>query len=57
MGFPGSSAGKESTCNEEIQVTWVWFLGWEKPLEWEMETQSSILDTLLLYINIKPYLW
>ena len=28
--FPGSSAGKESTCNAGDRV---WFLLWEDPLE------------------------
>ena len=32
MGFPDSSAGKESTCNAGIE-TLVRFLGWEDPLE------------------------
>ena len=78
--FPGSSAGKESTCNAgdpslipgwgrcpgegigyplqyswaflvaqtvknlpTMQETWVWFLGWEDPLEEDMATHSSIL--------------
>ena len=36
-GFPGSSAGKESTCNSGG------FLGWEDPLEEGMATHSSIL--------------
>ena len=35
-GFPGSSAGKESTCN-------VGDLGWEDPLEEGMAIHSSIL--------------
>ena len=26
-----------------VQETWVWFLGWEDPLEKEMVTHSSIL--------------
>ena len=30
MGFPGSSAGKESTCNAG---DWGRSLGWEVPLE------------------------
>ena len=30
MGFPGSSAGRESACNAGDQVR---FLGWEDPLE------------------------
>ena len=33
MGFPGSSAGKESTCNAGVQETQVRFLSWEVPLE------------------------
>ena len=40
MGFPGGSAGKESTCNVG---TWVWSLGWEVPLEKGATTHSSIL--------------
>ena len=36
MGFPGSSAGKESACN-------VGDLGWEDPLEKGTATHSSIL--------------
>ena len=35
-GFPGGSAGKESTCN-------VGDLGWEDPLENGTATHSSIL--------------
>ena len=27
-----------------VQETWVWYLGWEDPLEKEMATDSSILD-------------
>ena len=34
--FPGGSAGKESTCNEDD-------LGWEDPLEKGKATNSSIL--------------
>ena len=40
MGFPGGSAGKDSTWNVEI---WVWSLGWEDPLEKGMATHSSVL--------------
>ena len=40
MGFPGSSAGKESAA---VQETPVGFLGQEDPLEEEMATHSSIL--------------
>ena len=39
-GFPCSSVGNESACNEE---TWVRFLGQEDALEKEMATHSSIL--------------
>ena len=39
MGFPGTSAGKESA----VQDTLVWFLGWEDPLKKGMATHSSIL--------------
>jgi len=40
QGFPGGSAGKESTCNVEDLVQ---FLGWEDPLEKAQATLSSIL--------------
>ena len=40
LGFPGGSDGKESACKQEI---WVWYLGWEDPLENVMGTCSSIL--------------
>ena len=36
---PGGSDGTESA----MQETWVWFLGWDDPLEIWMATQSSIL--------------
>ena len=36
-GFPGSSAGKESSCNADRLS-----LGWEDPLEKEMEAHSCI---------------
>ena len=38
--YPGGSEGKESA---KLQETWVWFLGWEDPLEAEMATHFSIL--------------
>ena len=41
-GFPGSSAGKESTSNA-IQLTPVQFLGWKVLLEKGLATHSSIL--------------
>ena len=40
LGFPGGSAGKESTAMRE---TWVRSPGWEDPLEKGMATYSSIL--------------
>ena len=40
LGFPGGSDGKESACKQEI---WVWYLGWEDPLEKVMAAHSSIL--------------
>ena len=40
MGFPGGSAGKESTCNAgDLGL----ILDWEDPLEKGMATHSSIL--------------
>ena len=39
LGFPGGSAGKESTCNVG---DWVQSLGWEDPLEKGKATHSSI---------------
>ena len=37
-------SGKESACQcKEIKEMWVQYLGWEDPLEDEMETHSSIL--------------
>ena len=45
MGFPGSSVGKESTCNagDAEYALWVQSPGWEEPLEEGMATHSSIL--------------
>ena len=40
MGFPGSSADKESTCN--AGETWAQFLGWEHPLEKGTAAHSGI---------------
>ena len=36
-------SGKESTCVQETQETWVWSLSGEDPLEEGMATHSSIL--------------
>ena len=41
MGFPGGSVVKHLPAKQEM--TWVWSLGWEDPLEEEMATHSSIL--------------
>ena len=43
LGFPGSSAGKESTCNSAVQETRLRFLNQEDSLEEGMATHSSIL--------------
>ena len=40
MGFPRSSAGKESPCNAENSSS---IPGWEAPLEKGWATHSSIL--------------
>ena len=40
LGFPGGSDGKESTFNVKDLCL---ILGWEDPLEENMETHSSIL--------------
>ena len=41
--FPGGSLVKNPPTVQETQESWVTSLGWEDPLEEEMETQSSIL--------------
>ena len=43
MGFLGGSAVKNLPAVQEMQETWVRFLGREDPLEEEMATHSSIL--------------
>ena len=43
-GLPRSSSGKKKKSTyQETQDMWVQSLGWEDPLEKEMETQPSIL--------------
>ena len=42
-GFPSGSVVKNALSMQEIQETWVRYLGWEDSLEKEMETDSSIL--------------
>ena len=39
-GFPGVSVGKKLPA---VQETRIWSLGWEDPLEKEMETHSCVL--------------
>ena len=41
-GFPSSSAVKNLPAMQETQKMSVWSLGWEDPLEKEMETHSNI---------------
>ena len=43
QGFPGGSPVKNPPAMQEMQETWVRFLGWEDPLEEGMEIHSSIL--------------
>ena len=45
VGFPGSSAGKDSVMQEAL----VQFLGWEDPLEKSVATHSSILAWRILW--------
>ena len=42
VGFPDSSAGKESSCNAGDTGDTLWSLGREDPLEKDMVTHSSI---------------
>ena len=50
MGFPGGLEGKVSACNVRDLAQ---FLGWEDPLEKEIETQSSSLAWKIPWIE-KP---
>jgi len=43
LGLPQWLSGKESTCNAEMQETWVQSLGRKRPLEEEMAILSNIL--------------
>ena len=43
QGLPGGSAVKNLLAMQELQETWVRYLGWEDPLEKEMAIYSSIL--------------
>ena len=42
--FHGGSVVKDLSAIQQMQETWVQFLGWEDPLEDGMTTHSSILD-------------
>ena len=42
-GFPGGAEVENLPAMQETQEAWVQSLGWEDPLEEEMETHSSIL--------------
>ena len=42
-GFPGGSVVKKPPAMQEMQETWVRFVGWDDPMEKEMATHSSIL--------------
>ena len=49
VGFPGSSVVKNLPAKQEMQETWIQYLGWEDPLEKEMVTHSSILAWRILW--------
>ena len=42
-GLPGGSAVKNLLAMQELQETWVRYLGWEDPLEKEMATTPVFL--------------
>ena len=43
QGLPGGSAVKNLLAMQELQETWVRYLGWEDPLEKEMATTPVFL--------------
>ena len=43
MGVPGGSVVQNLPAMQELQETWVQFLGWQDPLEEGMATHSSLL--------------
>ena len=49
--FPGGGSGKEPACQWRRHEMWV-RLGWEDPLEDEMETRSSILASVFSLIPL-----
>ena len=46
--FPNGSAGKDLPAMQETQEMWVWSLGWEDPLEKEMQPT-------LVFLPEKPH--
>ena len=46
--FPGGSMVKNLPAMQEVQETWLRFLGWEDPLEEEIATHSSVLAQKIL---------
>ena len=46
--FPNSSAGKDLPAMQETQEIWIWSLGWEDPLEKEMQPT-------LVFLPEKPH--
>ena len=58
LGYPVGSSGKEPICLlQEIQETWVQFLGREDPLEKEIATHSSILARRIPWTEEPGRLW
>ena len=43
LGFSGGSVVKNPPAMQETQETWVWSLGWENPLEKEMQPIPAFL--------------
>ena len=43
LGFPGGSVVKNLPAMQELQETWVRFMGWEDPLKEGIATHSNIL--------------
>ena len=43
MSFPGGSVVKNLSAKQEMQEIWVWSLGWEDPLEEEMQPTPVFL--------------
>ena len=43
MGFPGGSVGESPPAVQELQEIWVQSLGWEDPLEEDMQPTPVFL--------------